>query len=204
MGRVFPRLGGLELPEAQRRAIEVPLRGLRTALDGERYEAAVGAAKELVEAASKLVLARAGTEPAARASVASIAKLALATGSSDPSDEDLARRMGGVVEALGNLRMEVGTGHGRAEQDSVAAEVVRLAASAACAIARFILSRTCLIYPDDAVVDEDNERIWPDPIVCRQRSSGRFEDAWPGSDHGPRAATGRALDDACAWVLHEA
>lgn len=62
MGLVFPRLRGLELPEAQRRAIEVPVVGLRTALDGERYEAAVGAAKELVEAASKVVLARAGAE----------------------------------------------------------------------------------------------------------------------------------------------
>ena len=62
MGLVFPRLRGLELPEAQRRAIEVPVVGLRTALDGERYEAAVGTAKELVEAASKVVLARAGAE----------------------------------------------------------------------------------------------------------------------------------------------
>jgi hypothetical protein len=142
MGLVFPGLRGLDLPQAQRRAIEVPLVGLRAALDGERYEAAVGAAKELVEAASKVVLARAGMEPAARASVASLAKLALATRRSDSSDGDLARRVSGVVEALGNLRMEVGTGHGRAEQDAADAEVARLAASAACAIARFVLSGT--------------------------------------------------------------
>jgi len=142
MGIAFPRLRGLELPEAQRRAIEVPLVGLRAALDGERYEAAVGAAKELVEAASKVVLARAGVVPAGRASVASLAKLALATRSSNSSDEDLARRLSGVVEALGNLRMELGTGHGRAEQDAVAAEIAWLAASAACGIARFVLSST--------------------------------------------------------------
>ncbi len=79
MGLASPRLRGLELPEAQRRAIKLPLVGLRAALDGERYEAAVCAAKELVEAATKLVLARAGVEPTARASVASLAKLALAT-----------------------------------------------------------------------------------------------------------------------------
>jgi Abortive infection C-terminus len=118
----------------------VPLVGLRAALDGERYEAAVGAAKELVEAASKVVLARAGAEPPARASVASPTTLALWTGSGDSSDGDLARRLSGVVEALGNLRMEVGTGHGRAEQEAVDAEVARLAASVACGIARFVLS----------------------------------------------------------------
>lgn len=140
MGLAFPRLRGAELPVSQRRAIEVPLVGLRAALDGERYEAAVGAAKELVEAASKLVLARAGVEPAARASVASLAKLALATQSGDSLGEDLARRLSGVVETLGNLRTEVGTGHGRAEQAAVDAEIARLAASAACGIARFILS----------------------------------------------------------------
>ena len=45
-------------------------------------------------------------------------------------------------EALGDLRMEVGTGHGRAEQHAVDAEIARLAASAACGIARFVLSST--------------------------------------------------------------
>lgn len=140
MGLMFPRLRGVELSDAQRRAITVPLGGLRTALDGERYEAAVGAAKELVEAASKVVLARAGVEPAARASVASLAKLALETQRSDSVNEDLARRLSGVVDALGNLRMELGTGHGRSEQDAVDAETARLAASAACGIARFVLS----------------------------------------------------------------
>ena len=140
LGLAFPRLRGLGLSEAQRRTVEVPLVGLRTALDGERYEAAVGSAKELVEAASKVVLSRAGIEPAARASVASLAKLALTTQSGDSSDEDLARRLSGVVDAIGNLRMEVGTGHGRAEQDAVKAELARLTASAACGIARFILA----------------------------------------------------------------
>jgi hypothetical protein len=74
--------------------------------------------------------------------VASLAKLAQATRSSNSSDEDLARRLSGVVEALGNLRMELGTGHGHAEQDTVAAEIAWLAASAACGIARFVLSTT--------------------------------------------------------------
>lgn len=142
MGLVFPVLRGLELPEAQRRAIEIPLVGLRTALDGERYEGAIGAAKELAEAACKLVLVRAGVEPAARASVGSLVKQALSVTSNGPEDEDLARRMSGVVEALGDLRTEVGTGHGRAEQQAAHAEVARLAASVACGIARFVLGRS--------------------------------------------------------------
>jgi hypothetical protein len=142
MGVVFPALRGLDVPEAQRRAIEVPLVGLRAALDSERYEGAIGAAKELVEAACKLVLARAAVEPSARASVGSLAKQALAATSDGPENEDLARRMSGVVEALGDLRTEVGTGHGRAEQQAANAEVARLAASVACGIARFVLVRS--------------------------------------------------------------
>lgn len=140
MGLVFPRLDGVELPEAQRRAIEVPLVGLRAALDNERYEAAVGAAKELVEAACKLVLANAGVEPPARASVASLAKLALAGQDDASDDQDLARRLSGAVDAIGDLRTQIGTGHGRAEQAAADAEVARLAASAACGVARFIMA----------------------------------------------------------------
>jgi len=140
LGTVCTRLRGADLSDAQRRAIEVPLAGLRAALDGERHEAAIGAAKELVEAASKLALARAGVEPAARASVASLAKLALTTEGSNPPGEDLARRMAGVVDALAELRTEVGTGHGRAEQEAVDPEAARLAASAACGVTRYILS----------------------------------------------------------------
>jgi hypothetical protein len=142
MGLAFPRLRGLELPEAQRRAIKMPLVGLRAALDGERYEAAVRRSQRAGRGGNQAGAGESGVEPAARASVASLAKLALATRSGNFSDEDLASRLSGVVETLGNLGMEVGTGHGRVEQDAVDAEIAWLAASAACGVARFVLSST--------------------------------------------------------------
>lgn len=139
LGLVFPRLGELDLTDAQRRAIQVPLAGVQAALDDERYEPAVGAAKDLVEAASKLSLLKAGREPAARASVASLVKLALTASAGDTGGEEIARRLAGVVDALGDLRTNVGTEHGRAEQTEASAELAHLAASTACAVARFLL-----------------------------------------------------------------
>ena len=49
--------------DAQRRAIEDPLHRLRTALDAEHWTTAVGAAKDLAEAACKLTIQHACQEP---------------------------------------------------------------------------------------------------------------------------------------------
>ncbi len=140
IGLALPSLSAMELTEGQRHAIKVPLTSLRHALDADRHEAAIGAAKDLVESACKLVATRAGEPVPADASVASLVKLALKASSSTPVDGDIARRLAGVIDAVGSLRNAVGTGHGRAEQAKADAELARLAASSACAIARFVLS----------------------------------------------------------------
>jgi Abortive infection C-terminus len=127
------------LTDAQRRAVELPLRSLRTALDTERHAEAVGSAKDLAEAMCKLAAAVGSQEVPASASVSSLVKLAV-TGRPAVGGEDVARRLGGVLDALGALRNERGSGHGRAEQEVVSGLSAALAASAACAIARFVLS----------------------------------------------------------------
>ncbi len=48
------------LPQEQRSALTVPLTDLRAALDAERYPTAVGAAKDLAEAACKVSIVVAG------------------------------------------------------------------------------------------------------------------------------------------------
>jgi hypothetical protein len=61
IGGVLPNLVQSWMSEPQRRAISVPLRHLRSARDGEQYAAAVGAAKDLAEAACKVGIERAGS-----------------------------------------------------------------------------------------------------------------------------------------------
>ena len=99
---------------------------------------AVGSAKDLAEAACKLAAALGGQEAPTSASVGSLVKLAL---NARPSvgGEEVARRLGGVLDAIGTLRNEHGSGHGRAEQEEVNGASAALAATAACAIARYLL-----------------------------------------------------------------
>lgn len=63
LGGFISELGVSSMSEPHRNAITVALANLRSALDNERHVAAVGFAKDLVEAACKVVLDRAGEQP---------------------------------------------------------------------------------------------------------------------------------------------
>jgi hypothetical protein len=60
MGATLPRLLRPWMTDAQRRAISEPLANLRLALDADRRSAVIGAAKDLLEAACKVAIERAG------------------------------------------------------------------------------------------------------------------------------------------------
>lgn len=82
----------------------------------------VGCAKEVAEAACKLVAVAHRAPVPASVSTSGLVKVALGC-RSDVGGEDVVRRLGSVLDALGTLRNAVGTGHGRAEQDVVTVEV---------------------------------------------------------------------------------
>jgi len=115
-----------------------PLVDLRSALDQERHPAAVAAAKDLVEAACKGALDRSGAEPPP-ASASLPALFSAARRCSAHSDADIGRSLSAIVDRLARLRNSVGGGHGRLELDQVAGAEARIAAGAACAVARFLL-----------------------------------------------------------------
>ncbi len=119
-------------------AVGRPLQDLRAALEDERPEAAVGAAKDLVEAACKVVLDAAGTPAGNRSSLAGLfsdARRVLGI-----ADADLGRSLSATVQRLADLRNTVGAGHGRSVASGIGMAEARLAASAASALAAFPLS----------------------------------------------------------------
>jgi hypothetical protein len=147
LGGLISKLTLAQMSESQRRAITVPLANLAAALDNERHVAAVGAAKDLAEAACKVVVDRAGAKPAS--SLPALFKQALdAAGRDDVATnagKSLAatvQRLAATVQRLAELRNAVGSGHGRAEQPMVTARDARLAANAACGVALFVLDQT--------------------------------------------------------------
>lgn len=125
----------------QRRAITEPLRGLRSALDEAHDAAAIGSARDLVEAACKIALAHAGQPLTGKPSLPTLFKdahRAVAADRDEPSG-DLGRSLAAAVDKLGVLRNKIGAGHGHAAAPMHARHHARLAASAATGVAAFIL-----------------------------------------------------------------
>lgn len=126
------------LTDDWRESVRAQLGGLRGALDREEWTTAVGYAKNLAEAAALVVLQRAGQEPpAGRPSVSALVREAC--DAADKSD-DLAKRSASVIQAVADLRNASDAGHGQATRAEVPATDARLAASAAVAIAGFLLA----------------------------------------------------------------
>jgi hypothetical protein len=142
LGAHFPMLMKAWMNEAQRRALAMPLKNLRAALDRGEAPATIGAAKDLVETACKLSLEHAGTEIPARASLPGLFKLAQSAlaGDAKTASNDLARSVTAAVQRLAELRNAAGTGHGRALVTDVAERDARLAASCGVAISEFVLT----------------------------------------------------------------
>jgi hypothetical protein len=143
LGARLPILDHAWLNETQRGALADQLRELQTALDRGRHVAAIGAAKNLVEAASKVVLEHTGEpEPPRTASPSALFKLALTAIASRHAgaEGDLGRSLTTTVHRLGELRNEVGAGHGTAAAPDVDAVHARLAAAAGASAADFLLS----------------------------------------------------------------
>ena len=146
---------GLGLPEViqpwmtdgQRRALADPLRALRLALDEGHSSSAVGAAKDLAEAACKVALEGAGRPAPVSGSLSSLFKHAFAVVERTPGlDASLGRSLAAAAQALAEMRNTAGAGHGRAVAVEVSDRHARLAASAASAIACFVLARDPMPY----------------------------------------------------------
>ena len=142
LGTSFPTLIRAWMSDGQRRAISEPLGRLREALDSERYSAAIGAAKELVEAACKVVIERTGKDAPNGASLPTLFKQAQASNGVDALGSSLGNSLASTVQRLAELRNTAGTGHGRASSPDVSARDARIAASAGAAVADFLLSVT--------------------------------------------------------------
>ena len=97
-------------------------------------------AKDLVEAACKLTIERGGGTVPGGVGLPAVFKEALRVGGRNDAGGDLGRSLAAAVQRLAELRNAVGSGYGRASQPAVGAREARLAASAACALALFILT----------------------------------------------------------------
>lgn len=141
MGVALRDFGRSWMTEGQRRAITEPVASLRVALDNERWPAAIGAAKDLTEAACKIAIEHAGETAPASDALSGLFKRARVALGIDASDPDLGHRLAAVVDQLAQVRNVAGAGHGRADQRQVTAREARLAATAACGVALFLLGQ---------------------------------------------------------------
>jgi len=140
LGGVLPDRLQASMSESQRQAISAPLADLRAALDGERYSAAIGAAKDLTEAACKVAIERAGGTAPRNEKLQVLFKQTLAVTGVEKVEGDVGRSLAATVQRLAELRNAVGAGHGRASQPNVDGRRARLAATAAFGIALFVLA----------------------------------------------------------------
>jgi hypothetical protein len=139
IGGVLPSLLRPWMSELERNAIIVPLGHLRSALDSEQFAAAVGAAKDLVEAACKLAISREGGIAPSAAGLPALFKQALGNSAAAKEQADVGRSLIATVQRIAELRNAVGAGHGRATQPEISPAAARLAATAATGIAVFLL-----------------------------------------------------------------
>lgn len=141
MGLAPPRLLQRWMSEPQRRAVSDPLLRLRSALDAEHWTAAVGAAKELVEAACKVTIVHAGSQVSTNPNLPTLFKDAMRAAGIEGSYGEVGRSLAATVQRLSELRNTVGAGHGQASLPEVGGRAARLAAGAACAVALFLLDQ---------------------------------------------------------------
>lgn len=143
LGDAFPVLLRPWMTETERRAIVEPLAALRAALDAGRGPAAVGAAKDLVEASCKVVIARVNAEAGDNPSLPTLFKLAhgcIAGEEEDRAAEALGRSLASAAQRLAELRNAVGAGHGHASPRAVGLREARLAASASTGLSAYLLT----------------------------------------------------------------
>jgi len=141
LGSKFPYLIPSWLSESQGWAIAEPIAALQAALDSNRPGDAIGASKDLVEAACKIVLERAGLEVATNQALPGLFKQAInSAGENATVADDLGRSLTGVVQRLAKLRNTAGAGHGRASVPSRSSREALFAASAATSLVAFLLA----------------------------------------------------------------
>ncbi len=139
LGLGFPNLTQSWMDDGQRRAILAPLAGLQVALDTGNNGAAIGAAKDLVEAACKIRIERAGGSFGRSDSLPTLFKATReATGIQAPGEE-VAKSLAATVQRLAELRNAVGAGHGQASVPKLGEREARLAATTASGVAGFLL-----------------------------------------------------------------
>jgi hypothetical protein len=135
----FPYLAPSWMSDDQRRAVLAPLATLRSALDSGDGAAAVGAAKNLIEAACKIRIEHAGGAYRRGDSLTNLFKAARETGEVAVPGEDLARSLNATVQRMAELRNAVGAGHGQASAPALGRRDARLAAGAATSVAAYLL-----------------------------------------------------------------
>ena len=141
LGRGFPHLLVAWLTASQRQAIAEPLAALQAGLDADRAGDAIGAAKDLVEAACKIVLQRGGQEIDGSPKLPKLFRQALEAGGAGSSiGNDLGLSLTAVVQRLGEARNSAGAGHGRAAVPERSSREALLSASAAAAVAGYLLA----------------------------------------------------------------
>lgn len=139
LGGAFPQIAPGWLSESQLSAIAEPIGALQAALDADRHGEAISAAKNLVEAACKVSIERAGLSASGSQSLPALFKQACsATGDERSVGEDLGRSLATTVQRLAELRNAAGAGHGRASVPERSAREAHLAASAACGVVAFL------------------------------------------------------------------
>lgn len=122
-------------PEA-RRALLRPLDDLRRALEDSRTNAAIGAAKEVLESAARIRLRDIEESPRRDANLSALVKAAAEQGSSSA----IAHRAAALAEAISEHRNRVGAGHGRSAEAAAELSSASLAAGIAVALARYLLA----------------------------------------------------------------
>jgi hypothetical protein len=109
-----------------------------------RPAAAVGSAKDLVEAASKVVLEADGNAVRRREELPSLFRRAVeAAGSSEaqvPGARTLTRSMVAAAQGLAEMRNQVGTGHGQSQRSAADERHARLAAGLAATLTEYLLA----------------------------------------------------------------
>jgi Abortive infection C-terminus len=105
-------------------------------IDGGREE--TGTSRPQPRGARRLSPTR-PTSSAASDSLSGLFKRARAAAGADAAEADLGHRLAAVVDQLAQVRNVAGAGHGRADQREVSAREARLAATAACGVALFLL-----------------------------------------------------------------
>ncbi len=141
LGNGMPSLVRPWMDGPQQRAIATAVGALRAALDGGQHSAAIGAAKDLAEAACKVVIEGSGQTAPQRQSLPALFKQARTAGSADGNGGDnLGRSLAATVQRLAELRNAAGAGHGHASLPKLSEREALLAASAATAIADYLLA----------------------------------------------------------------